>query len=35
MGSSFEDLVARGPTVKIDSNFDKQFESYNFLTKIA
>jgi hypothetical protein len=33
MGSSFEDLVARDPTVKTDRNFDKWFERYDFLKK--
>jgi hypothetical protein len=33
MGSSFKDLVARGPTVKMDRNFEKWFESYDFLRK--
>jgi hypothetical protein len=31
MGSSFEDLIARGLTVKTDCNFDTRFTSYDFL----
>jgi hypothetical protein len=33
MGSSFEDLVVRGSTMKTDYNFDKWFKSYDFLKK--
>jgi hypothetical protein len=31
MGSSFEDLAMRGPTVKTDCNSYKWFKSYDFL----
>ena len=31
VGSSFKDLVAKNPTVKIDLNFDAWFERYDFL----
>ena len=31
MGSSFEELVARNPTVKTDLNFDILIKSYKFL----
>jgi hypothetical protein len=33
MGSTFEDLVARGLTVKTDLYFDKRFKSYDFCKK--
>jgi hypothetical protein len=30
MGSSFEDLIATSPTVKIDPKLDKRFDLQNF-----